>query len=141
MTSVKAAGQIAATPERVWAVITDARALVAADLGITAIEGDIAARARIALRADIAPKQTFRLRVATFDPPRIMVWQGGMPFGLFTGTRTFTLTPQAGGTYLHMREDFTGPLAGLIWKTMPDLSPSFTAFIDGVKHLAERSVS
>jgi hypothetical protein len=34
-----------------------------------------------------------------------MVWVGGMPLGLFKGTRTFTLAPgQGGATQFTMRE-------------------------------------
>lgn len=138
MKSVEAEGHIAASPDQVWAVITNAQALVAAQLGITELHGPIAAGAHIRLRSAVAPKQVFRLRVTAFAPPTHMVWQGGMPLGLFTGRRSFTLTPTAGGMHLHMREVFTGPLSGLIWKSMPDLTPSFATFIAGVARLAER---
>jgi hypothetical protein len=36
-----------------------------------------------------------------------------------------------------MREEFTGPLLKLIWKSMPDLSGSFQQFTDGLKAEAE----
>jgi len=36
-----------------------------------------------------------------------------------------------------MREDYTGPLAGLIVKSIPDLGPSFTRFADGLKRRVE----
>ena len=38
-----------------------------------------------------------------------MVWSGGMPLGLFTGTRTFTLTAKGDGTTdFHMQEVYAG---------------------------------
>ena len=59
---------------------------------------------------------------------------GGMPLGLFRGARTYELSPAAGGgTAFHMREEYTGPLLGLIWRSMPDLGPSFDRFARGLK--------
>ena len=61
-----------------------------------------------------------------------------MPLGLFKGVRTFTLTPSEGGpTRFHMREEYTGPLLGPIWRSMPDLGPSFEQFARGLKARAE----
>jgi hypothetical protein len=65
-----------------------------------------------------------------------------MPLGLFTGTRTYRLTPEAGGgVRFDMREEYTGPLAGLITKSIPDLGPSFVRFADGLKRRVEGSVA
>ena len=67
-----------------------------------------------------------------------MVWSGGMPLGLFRGVRTFTLTPQGeGSTKVHIREEYSGPMLGMIWKSMPDLQPSFNTFATGLKAKAE----
>ena len=79
----------------------------------------------------------FALRVSEFSPPRRMVWSGGMPLGLFTGVRTFTLTPSGEATEFHMREEFSGLMAPLITKSIPDLQPSFEQFADGLRRLAE----
>jgi hypothetical protein len=68
-----------------------------------------------------------------------MVWSGGMPLGLFTGTRTFTLTPRSdGSTEFTMREEFRGLLAPLIGRSIPDLQPAFDAFAAALKREAER---
>jgi hypothetical protein len=67
-----------------------------------------------------------------------MVWSGGMPLGLFKGVRTFTLAPQAAGTIkFTMREEYVGPLAPLITRSIPDLNPSFMRFANGLKRRAE----
>jgi hypothetical protein len=69
---------------------------------------------------------------------RKMTWSGGMPGGLFKGVRTFTLEPQGSGTTrITVREEYTGPLLPLIWRTMPDLGPSFEQFVSGLKKQAE----
>jgi hypothetical protein len=36
-----------------------------------------------------------------------------------------------------VREEYTGPLISMIWKSMPDLGPSFQQFVSGLKHKAE----
>jgi hypothetical protein len=60
-----------------------------------------------------------------------------MPFGLFRGVRTYELSPAEGGTAFHVREEYTGPLLGLIWRSMPDLGPSFDLFARGLKRRVE----
>lgn len=129
--------RIAAPAERVWAILTNAPALAGNGLGITAIEGEIAPGARLKLWTEAAPKRAFALQVTGFDPPREMVWTGGMPLGLFRGVRRFTLTPTAEGCEFHMREDFSGLMAPLICRAMPDLAPGFRQFADGLARLAE----
>jgi hypothetical protein len=56
---------------------------------------------------------------------------------LFRGVRTYALSPEGGGTAFHMREEYTGPLLGLIWRSMPDLGPSFEKFAQGLKQRVE----
>jgi hypothetical protein len=67
-----------------------------------------------------------------------MVWSGGMPLGLFKGVRTYTLSPQGiGVTKFNIREEYTGPMLPMIWRSIPNLGPSFTQFANGVKQRAE----
>lgn len=128
---------IAAPPETVWARLTDAQLLVAGGLGIRRLEGAIRAGESLKITSEANPGRAFALQVKEFMPSRRMVWEGGMPLGLFTGTRTFTLTPVAAGTDFQMREEFTGWLAPLIGKSIPDLRPSFEQFAEGLRRLAE----
>jgi hypothetical protein len=61
-----------------------------------------------------------------------------MPLGLFKGVRAFRLTPAGdGATRFEMREQFTGPLVGLVSRSMPDLQPSFDQFARGLKARVE----
>lgn len=128
---------IAAPPERVWARLIDAPALVAGRLGLTRLEGTIAPGARLTVWSEASPGRAFALRVSEFTPTRCMVWEGGMPFGLFRGVRRFTLTPVGAGTEFHMREEFSGLLSPLIERSIPDLNPSFETFAKGLQALAE----
>jgi hypothetical protein len=60
-----------------------------------------------------------------------------MPLGLFTGRRTYTLAPEGTATRFTMREEYTGALAGMMFKSIPDLGPSFRKFADGLKRRSE----
>lgn len=126
---------IATAPERVWQVLTDA-ARLRQGFGITRLEGEIVPGGRLKLWSEASPGRAFTLKVASMAAPREMVWTGGMPLGLFTGTRRFTLAARGGGTLFVMHEVYTGPLAGLIGKSIPDLTPSFTTFADGLEREA-----
>ena len=64
-----------------------------------------------------------------------------MRLGLFRGVRTFTLTPEGGSTRFVMREEYTGPMLPLVWRSMPDLQPSFEQFARGLKARAEQRAS
>jgi hypothetical protein len=127
---------IEAAPESVWAVLADGSQYPAWDSGVTGVDGDIVDGGKITVHTDVSPR-AFPVLVA-LDPPRLMVWTGGLPFGLFRGTRTFALDDAPGGaTLFTLREEYTGPLLGLIWRTMPDLGPSFERFVRGLKACVE----
>lgn len=127
---------IAASPETVWSILTNREALLNG-AGIAQLDGNITDGGKVTLYSEVSPRP-FKLRV-TLHQPRKMVWSGGMPFGLFKGERTFTLTPQNDGTGFHMREEFSGAMLGMIWKSMPDLQPSFEKFADSITQQSEAS--
>ncbi len=129
--------QIQAPPDAVWAFLTDAKALVQADTGITRIDGDIASGGAFKLWSEATGDRAFAIKVAGFEAPRKMVWTSGMPLGLFRGTRTFAVTPTDEGCTLEMDEVFSGLLSGPITKSMPDLSPFFERFVESAKQAAE----
>jgi hypothetical protein len=128
---------IGATPAQVWQNLTDARRLTSSGLGVTKIEGSIGPGEKFKLWSEVAPERAFSLRVTAFEPERRMVWEGGMPLGLFQGIRTFTLLASSGGASFTMREDYKGPFAPLILRSMPDLNPSFEKFAKGLQALSE----
>lgn len=129
---------IAARPDQIWATLTDAQTLVTGGLGIIRIDGTIAAGAALKVWSEASPTRGFALRVSEFVPHQRMVWEGGMPMGLFKGVREFTLTPAEGTTEFHMTENFSGLLAPLVTRSIPDLTPSFEKFARGLQSLAER---
>lgn len=128
---------IAAKPVAIWAILTDADRLIAAGTGIERIDGRIEPGSTFTLWSKAVPGRGFKTRVTEMDPPHRMTWEGGMPAGLFRGIRTFTLTAAGGGTDFVMREEFTGLMLPLIWRSMPDLQPSFDTFAEGLARTTE----
>jgi hypothetical protein len=129
---------ISAPPDQVWARLADAASYPKWNPTVVKIDGTIALGQTIKLVSTLDPKRTFKLKVAELDAPRRMVWSSGMPLGLFTGRRTFTLTPRAdGGTDFAMEEVFSGPLAPMITKAIPDMTESFAQFAAALKAAAE----
>jgi uncharacterized protein YndB with AHSA1/START domain len=139
MKHYEARATIEAPPAQVWAVLTDSAAWPTWDSGVTAVEGRIAEGEKVTVRTEVSPGRAFPVKVTALEAPRRMVFTGGMPLGLFRGERTYTLTPSDGGTAFRMREEYTGPLLGMIWKSMPDLQPSFDRFAAGLKRRVESS--
>lgn len=128
---------IDAPVERVWALLTDAASYRAWNRAVVSIEGPITEGATISLVSIVNPKRTFKLKVTEMTPPNRMVWGDSMPLGLFEGERTYRLEEVAGGTEFSMTELLSGPLSGLITRTIPDMTDSFNQFADGLKTAAE----
>jgi hypothetical protein len=129
---------IRATPERIWSLLTDAGGYLGWNNTVKAVEGKIAPGETITVRPKINPGRAFPVKVLEFDPPRSMVWRGGMPTGLFQGNRVFTLKPSPNGEVeFSMREEYTGLLAPLIGRSIPDLQPAFDEFASDLKRAAE----
>jgi len=136
----EASSVIDASPSQVWSVLTDGPAWTSWDSAVASFEGTIALGAKVTVYPEANPRRGFPVKVVEFVPDERMTWRGGMPFGLFTGTRTYRLAPESGGRVrFAMREEYTGPLAGMIFKTIPDLGPSFERFAHGLKRRVEGS--
>lgn len=130
--------RIDASPERVWELLADGPGYPRWNPTVVSLEGRLAVGERIRLVSTANPKRAFTLTVAEMDGPRRMVWRDGMPMRLFTGVRTYTVEPVDGGTEFAMEEVFSGPLAPLITKAIPDMTDSFAQFADGLKAAAEK---
>lgn len=114
---------IAAKPEVVWAVLTDAPSFKTWNTTIVSL----------------APDRTFDLKVTTFDAPNHMVWEDGN--SMFLGVRHFTLTAKDNGTVLAMSETYSGGMLGMIEGKLPDMTTNFETFAANVKTEAERRAS
>ena len=112
MKSFSVSIRISARPEEIWAILTDAADYPSWNPTVEKVEGRIAPGQRVTVHAKISPGRAFPLSVTEFVPAKRMVWTGGLPFGLFTGERTFELTPSEGGVEFSMRESITGSVVG-----------------------------
>ena len=134
MTGFATSITIRARAETVWALLTDTVGYPQWNSTVEKIDGRIAAGEKVSVYAKATPGRAFPLRVTEFVPPRRMVWTGGMPLGLFTGTRSYTVTPiSEGEVEFAMREEFNDLLAPLITRSIPDLQSAFDTFADDLK--------
>jgi hypothetical protein len=136
MPTFEATAAVAAPPSSVWNTLLDTARWPSWDPGLASVTGQLAPDGRLEIRVR-ATSRPFRLKVASWQPQQEIVLTGGMPLGLFTGTRAYRLTPDGAGTSVTVRETYSGPLAGLIGRSVPDLQPSFDAFVAGLRADAE----
>jgi len=128
---------IQASPDRIWALLTDAAGFPGWNSTVTRIEGQIADGQRLKLSAPSAPGRVFKPKVSNVEPGRSMIWSDGMA-PMFKGVRTFTLTPQAdGSTKFSMIEEFSGLMLPMIKGSLPDFAPVFEAYAADLKRAAE----
>jgi carbon monoxide dehydrogenase subunit G len=127
--------QIDAPPDAVWRVLTNAAGYRDWNEEIVAVNGTFAAGARITAHVKLGNGAVRRVaqRVVVFDAPRTMEWIGGLPFGLFVGRRTFTVSPRANGTEFRMHIQMSGPLASLILKSVGDRQQEIDRFSRSLK--------
>jgi uncharacterized protein YndB with AHSA1/START domain len=130
--SFEASSLIDAAPDVVWVVLTNVSAWPDWNSGVTKVDGQLALGQKLSITVKANPGRAFPVKVVELTAPQRMVFRGGMPLGLFTGLRTYTLAPEGTGTRFTMREVYTGLLAGLIFKSIPDLGPSFRQFAEGL---------
>lgn len=136
MLRFEAAIDIAATPDEVWETLLQTDRWSTWDDQLEQVDGTLAEGERIAIHVtDVS--RPFKLAVTDWQPTASMTLRGGMPLGLFRGTRVYRLRPAPSGTRFEMVERYTGPLAPLITRTIPDLQPSFDRFVAGLRDAAE----
>jgi len=129
---------IHASPDTIWAILTDADRWTEWNTTVDKVEGSIGPGEKITVHSKVSPGRAFPLTVTEFVPQERMVWGSGMPLGLFKGERTYTLRAQPDGAVeLTVREVISGLLAPLLTRSIPDLQPSFEEFAAALKRRAE----
>jgi hypothetical protein len=129
-----------ASPEVIWAILTNAADYTKWNSTVTSLEGEIRVGEKLKLRVALDPKRTFSPRVTKLES-HAMVWSDGFA-PMFRGVRTFTLTPKADGTTeFAMEEAFSGAMLPLIKKSLPDFGPAFETFARDLKRAAEGGAS
>lgn len=110
--------EIEATPDRVWAVLTDFAAYHDWNPFIVRAAGRPVPGARLELHMRLSGSRTTTIRpeVLEADPAHRLRWLGRLLLpGLFDGEHTFTLQPAGPGrTRLTQHEEFRGLLAPLV---------------------------
>jgi uncharacterized protein YndB with AHSA1/START domain len=143
---VEAEKFIGATPEAVWALVSDARrypewgpwregryqrAGNESETGQGAVQVLISAR-RVYGRRGVSVE-----RIAVAEPPRQLVYEviGGLPVRNYRGQ--VVLTPVPGGTHVHWQGDWDDTLGGrIVRRTLREFYPEMLA---GLAAAAERS--
>lgn len=129
---------IRATPEKIWALLTDVPNLTRWNSTLISVEGRIALGETIKLKAKTAPDRVFNLKISQVNAPNLLVWEDGMA-PMFKGVRTYTLTPQGNGsTRFAMREVISGLMLPMIGGSLPDFKPSFDQYAADLKRAAEQ---
>lgn len=137
MASPRTEIQIDAPQDEVWEVLADVSSYPNWDSGFISLEGELALGATLKLEVEASPGRTFKPKVTELNAPTGMVWTGGMPLGLMKGVPTYKLAAAGERTSFEMTEEFSGPLAGIIGRSMPDLQPTFDKFAAGLKARVE----
>lgn len=86
--------EIAASAERVWAVLTDFARWGEWNPFIPSMEGEarVGARVKFLAKPPGGMSATFRARIVTAEPGRELLWHGSLPVpGLFEGDHRFVL--------------------------------------------------
>ncbi len=133
--------EIAATPERIWHLLTDADDMVRWNSTLKSMSGTIGRGGSVRMEVPEAPGQVFEIQVTTFTPPREMVWtQGNAIF--FRGERTYRLTPRSADvTQFEMIEVFAGLALPMAASRLPDFKPIFERYAADLKAEAESGSS
>jgi len=129
---------IQASPEIIWNILVDGTTWLQWNPTITKIAGNIRLGETVKVQTKINPDQVFPVKVSEFVTYERMVWTGGIPFGLFKGERTYSLSRQFDGSVeFAMTEVFSGLMAPLLAQSIPNLQPSFDEFAAALKKRAE----
>jgi hypothetical protein len=128
--SYEAAIRIQASAEQVWAVLVDVGSWRDWPSGLDRVEGTVRIGERLTVVATGTRRRPLQVTVIELRPGEVMRWRSGLPLGLSVAERTYRLDPQTDGS--------TGPLAPLMMRTVPDLTPAFRVFVAGLKQRVEQ---
>ncbi|MFM9836690.1 MAG: SRPBCC family protein [Cyclobacteriaceae bacterium] len=134
---------INATPDKVWAILTDFSNYPNWNPFIKSIKGEVKVGSKITAR--IEPPEgngmTFKPRVLTFETNKELSWLGHLLFaGLFDGEHKFELIDNGNGTTtFRQSEKFRGILVPLFKKQLDhNTKKGFEEMNKKVKELAEQ---
>lgn len=135
---------IAATPERIWQILTDFDAYSRWNPFMTRASGKPVQgqRLTIHMQPEGGRALTFRPTVREAVSPRQLRWLGHLLIpGIFDGEHSFTIEPLPdGGVRLIQQEDFRGALVPLLAPSLDRKTlPAFERMNRALKRRAERA--
>ena len=136
---VSAAIEIAASPEHVWAVLSDLASYPQWHPVFTEASGQLTAGNRISLtstRQETGRSMTAKVKVLTAEPATELRWVSSV-LGFMTSERSFTLSRTSGGTLLVQTGTYRGYFARFPPKTISRIQASFEAINEAIKQQAE----
>ena len=138
---LKTITDIDASPEAVWAVLSDLPSYPSWNPFIREASGQLAAGERLDLKMQPEGGRAMRFRptVLEAEPGRELRWRGRLVApGVFDGEHRFAIEPTAGGSRLVQEERFTGILVPLLAKGLRKRTlPAFEQMNEAVKERAE----
>ena len=109
--SYAVATEIAAPPAAVFGLLTTTEGYTAWNSTVVSFKGKVAKGEKVSLVSKLDPSRTFELKVSELVQDKTLVWEDGMPMGLFAGVRTYEVTALPDGrTRFVMAEVFSGPM-------------------------------
>ncbi len=136
---------INASVEIVWQVLTDFPTYGQWNPFIRAVTGSPTLHQMLSFTVATGPETTVSAtaRVLRVDPPRLLVWGGHLPMGLFRGEHSFTIRPRGNGVEFRNSERFSGLLVPFTINTsrMQAQNAAFEGFDRALKKRAESMMS
>lgn len=129
--------EIEASPEVIWALLTNASDYVRWNSTLISMEGSIREGESIKLEPTVNPGKTFKIKIAEVVPGKSMQWVSGTaPF--FKGVRHFSLQTRGDGkTRFSMSEKIKGLMYPMAAGQLPDFTAPFEQFAADLKSEAE----
>ena len=133
--------EIDASPEEVWAIVSDGCSFPAWNPFIHKLEGELRTGAKLTVKVQPPGRRsaTFRPTVLTAEPVRELRWIGRVLIpGIFDGEHSLVLEPTAtGGTRFTQAERFSGVLVRLLSGTIDSTELGFKQMNEALKARAE----
>jgi hypothetical protein len=138
--AITATTEIAASPERVWQVLSDTAAYPEWNPFVRRLDGSLELGSRISVDLQPGQKkpQTMQPKIVDFKPGHTFTWLGhvGVP-GLLDGRHTFTVEPYGDGARLIQHEVLCGALTPLFRSMLTRDTPrAFLALNDALARRA-----
>ncbi|HSV39045.1 MAG TPA: SRPBCC domain-containing protein [Nocardioidaceae bacterium] len=135
--------EIGATPERVWAALTDLQGWKSWNVTLTEPDGALVVGSVVKMKLTMDKRSMpMRQKIIEVSPPSVLRWQSRFgPSWMFSVMRTFRIEQAGEGrSRLEQSEEGTGLLAGTIFRfTGPPTVRGYAAIAEGLdRHLSDR---